>query len=137
MREAEHILETRRWLKYASEDLHTAQVIIKEPTIAYRHVCWLAQQSAEKSIKAILIFLQIDFHRIHDLDALRNLIPEGWSVKAKFPDIAILTEWAVEARYPGNWQEANLSDATFAVKQAEDISDTVLSDFMIHELKIS
>ena len=136
MSEAEHILETRRWLKYADEDLHTAQVIIKEPTIAYRHVCWLAQQSVEKSIKAILIFLQIEFHRIHDLDALRNLIPESWSVKAKFPDLAILTEWAVEARYPGNWQEANLSDAKFAVKQAGDISDTVLSDFMIHGLKI-
>jgi len=58
------------------------------------------------------------------------------SEKAKFPDLAILTEWAVEARYPGNWQEANLSDAKFAVKQAGDISDTVLSDFMIHGLKI-
>jgi HEPN domain-containing protein len=135
MSEAEHILETRRWLKDAGEDLHTAQVIIKEPTIAYRHVCWLAQQSAEKSIKAVLIFLQIDFHRVHDLDALQNLIPDGWSVKVKFPDLAILTEWAVEARYPGNWPEANLLDAKFAVKQAGDIFDAVLSDFMVHGLK--
>lgn len=37
MSEAEHILETRRWLKYAGEDLHTAQVIINEQTIACRH----------------------------------------------------------------------------------------------------
>jgi HEPN domain-containing protein len=137
MNEAEHILETRRWLKYAGEDLHTAQVIISEPTIACRHVCWLAQQSAEKSIKAILIFLQIDYHRTHDLDALRNLVPDGWPVKAKFPDLAILTEWAVEERYPGNWQEASLSDAQFALKQAGDIFDTVLSDFMIRGLKIA
>ena len=60
MSETEYVIETRRWLKYAREDLHTAQVIISEPTIAYRHVCWLAQQCAEKAIKAILIYLQIE-----------------------------------------------------------------------------
>jgi len=136
MSEPERILETQRWIKYASEDLHAAQIIISEPTIAHRHVCWLAQQSAEKSIKAVLIFLQIDFHRIHDLDALRNLIPDDWSVKARFPDLAILTEWAVEARYPGNWQEANESDARFAIKQAEEILDTVKTDFAIQGLRM-
>jgi hypothetical protein len=65
------------------------------------------------------------------------LLPDGWSVREKFPDLAILTEWAVEARYPGNWQEANLTDAQFAVKQAGEIFDTVLSDFALHGLKIS
>lgn len=78
-----------------------------------------------------MIFLQIDFHRIHDLDALRNLIPDDWSVKARFPDLAILTERAVEARYPGDWQEANESDASFAIKQAEEILDTIKTDFAI------
>lgn len=135
MSETEYVIETRRWLKYAREDLHTAQVIISEPTIAYRHVCWLAQQCAEKAIKAILIYLQIEFHRIHDLDALRDLIPEGWSVKTRFPDLAILTEWAVEARYPGDWQEASEADARFAVQQAEKILDAVLTDFAVRELK--
>jgi HEPN domain-containing protein len=131
----EHILETERWLKYAGEDLHAAQVIIGEPTIAYRHACWLAQQAAEKAIKSILIFLQIDFHRIHDLDALRNLIPDGWSVKTEFPDLAVLTEWAVEARYPGDWQEANEADARFAVEQATAILDTIKTDFALRWTK--
>lgn len=136
MSEPEHILETRRWLKFAREDLHAAQVIIKEPTIAYRHVCWLAQQAAEKSIKSILVFLQIDFHRIHDLDALRNLLPDDWIVKERFPDLAALTEWAVEARYPGEWQEANESDARLAVNQANDILDAIQTDFAVHGLTV-
>lgn len=136
MSEPEYMIDTRRWLKYAQEDLHTAQVIIGDATIAYRHVCWLAQQCAEKAIKAILIYLQIEFHRIHDLDALRNLAPEDWLVRTKFPDLAILTEWAVEARYPGDWQEASESDARFAVQQAADILDAVLTDFAAHGLKI-
>jgi hypothetical protein len=69
------------------------------------------------------------------LDALRDLIPEGWSVKTRFPDLAILTEWAVEARYPGDWQEASEADARFAVQQAEKILDAVLTDFAVRELK--
>jgi hypothetical protein len=42
----------------------------------------------------------------HNLDALRNLLPPGWSVKQEHPDLAELTAWAVEARYPGDWPEA-------------------------------
>ncbi len=135
MSEAEHILETRRWLKYAREDLHAAQVILGDATVAYRHVCWLAQQCAEKALKSVLIYLQIEFHRIHDLDALRNLIPDGWSVRTRFPDLAVLTEWAVEARYPGDWAEASESDARFAVRQAQGILEAVLADFAAHGLR--
>lgn len=135
MSEPEHVIEARRWLRYAREDLHTAQVIIGDATIAYRHVCWLAQQCAEKALKSVLIYLQIEFHRIHDLDALRDLIPGEWSVRTKFPDLAILTEWAVEARYPGNWTEASETDARFAVQQAEQLLDTVLKDFVVRGLK--
>lgn len=40
----------------------------------------------------------------------------------------------MEARYPGNWQEANESDARFAIKQAEEILDTVKTDFAIQGL---
>jgi hypothetical protein len=82
------------------------------------------------------VFLQIDFHRIHDLDALRNLLPNDWSMKAKFPDLAALTEWAVEARYPGDWQEANQSDARFAVNQASEILDAIKTDFAVHGLTV-
>lgn len=52
--------------------------MIEQEGMIPRHVCWLAQQATEKALKAILVFLQIDFPRRHDLDALRNLIPDGW-----------------------------------------------------------
>ncbi len=58
------------------------------------------------AIKAALIFLQIDFPRRHDLDALRNLLPGGWLLKDSLPDLAELTKWAAEAYYPGDRQEA-------------------------------
>ena len=81
-----------------------------------RHICWLSQQSAGKAIKAILVFLAIEFPRRHDLDALRNLVPNDWQVKTEHADLAMLTEWAVEARYPGDWPDATAADARAAVE---------------------
>ena len=71
--------------------------IAEGKNIPARHACWLAQQAAEKAIKAVLVFLQIDFPRRHDLDALRNLVPDGWQVRVEQLSLAGLTEWAVEA----------------------------------------
>jgi HEPN domain-containing protein len=106
--------------------------MLNQPAIAPRHACWLAQQAAEKAIKAVLVFLQLDFPRRHDLDALRNLVPNGWQLKDDHPDLAELTEWAVEARYPGNWPEATPEDARTAVGQAKGVCASVTEDLKRH-----
>ena len=87
--------EATRWLRYAEEDLIAAETLLGQPHVVPRHACWLAQQAAEKALKAVLVFLQIDFPRSHDLDALRNLVPDGRQLKVDHPDLASLTEWAV------------------------------------------
>ncbi len=132
MNEAEYWVETRRWLRYAYEDLCAAEATLNVPGVRPRHACWLAQQAAEKALKAILVFLQIDFPYRHDLDVLRNLISDGWEVKTAYPDLAVLTEWAVEARYPGGWSEAVATDAGGAIAQARAIFETVRVDLARH-----
>jgi len=127
MNDAERWAEARRWLIYAEEDLAAARALSESG--AARHVCWLAQQAAEKTLKAILVFLQTDFPFWHDLDALRNLIPEGWRVKQGYPDLAELTQWAVESRYPGNWPTAGEHDSEAAIEQARGIYQSVCRDF--------
>jgi HEPN domain-containing protein len=93
-----------------------------------RHVCWLAQQAAEKALKAILIFEQLEYPRRHDLDLLFNLIPAGWSVRNEQVDLAGLTEWSMEARYPGDWADATDGDARLAVNTARVVVDAVMRD---------
>jgi HEPN domain-containing protein len=126
--------EVHRWLNYAREDLQVAQSILDSEDSHPRHVCWLAQQAVEKALKSVLIFSQIDFPFTHDLDRLRNLLPEGWQVKANFPDFAELTQWAVEARYPSDMPEASADDAQRAAKQANAVLETVTSDLKKHSL---
>jgi len=74
--------EAQRWLRFATEDLDAAQRMLADRSSAPRHVCWHAQQAAERALKAALVLEGIDFPFTHDLNALRNLLPDSWSVRA-------------------------------------------------------
>jgi len=128
--------EIRRWLRFAREDLEGAEALLAEGDFIPRHACWLAQQAAEKALKAALVAQQVDFPFRHDLDALRNLLPDGWNVKTQHPDLAELTEWAVEARYPGDWPDATVDDARRAAEQARGVRDCVLADLVQHGIQL-
>jgi HEPN domain-containing protein len=93
-----------------------------------RLTCSLSQQSAEKSLKAALIALDFEPPRIHDLTTLLGQIPGDWYVRELSADLAELTSWAVEARYPADMPEATLSQAEIAVVQAEHVLERVTSD---------
>ncbi|MCY3905167.1 MAG: HEPN domain-containing protein [Caldilineaceae bacterium] len=95
--------KAQRWLRFATENLDAAQRMLADRSSAPRHVCWHAQQAAERALKAALAPEGIDFPFTHDLNALRNLLPASWTVRAEHVDMAELTEWAVQARYPGEW----------------------------------
>ena len=128
MNDPDHVAETQRWLRYADEDISAADAMLERAPFPPRHVCWLAQQAAEKALKAALIFLQVDFPRRHDLDSLRLLVPPGWRVQADLTDLSELTEWAVEARYPGEWPDATAEDARVALSQARRVLAAVAAD---------
>ena len=120
--------EARRWLDYDHSDLAAAQALLEQPDSFPRQVCFLAQQAAEKALKAALVLAGADVPRSHDLDALRNLLPEGWRTKAEHPDLAALSIWAVDARYPSDNPDAVQSDAQFAVAEAQAIWEAIRSE---------
>ena len=93
-----------------------------------RQACWLAQQAAEKAVKGALVFLHIDFPKSHDLDLLRRFVPEDWRLKTAPEDLAELSEWSVEARYPGDWAEATVADAQRAVALAQEVMQILVGD---------
>ncbi len=121
MATADRLADTARWLRYAEEDLITAETYLKDPRVPPRQSCWHAQQAAEKALKAVLIFLQIDFRRTHDLNVLRDLLPKSWQLKTVLPNLEDLNQWAVAARYPDDLREATEADASEAVEQARAV----------------
>ena len=129
---ADRLADTARWLRYAEEDLITAETLLRQPHVPPRQACWFAQQAAEKALKAALIFSQIDFRRTHDLDVLRDLLPERWKLKTELPNLGNLNKWAVEARYPEAAQEATNADASTAVEHARAVWTSVSTELTQH-----
>ena len=127
MNDRERVREARRWLHFAREDLDVAKELLRRGRI--RHVCFCAQQSAEKALKAALVLDGLEVPHIHDLNAVRNRLPDSWSVKREHPDLAELTVWAAESRYPGDWQEATEDDANRAVSQARGVCNSIAVEF--------
>ena len=136
MQTADRLADTARWLRYAEEDLITAETLLKQPQVPPRQSCWHAQQAAEKALKAALIFLQIDFHRTHNLNVLRDLLPESWQLKTAPSNLGDLNKWAVEARYPAGMQEATTADASTAVEQARAVWTSVSTTLTEHGFHI-
>jgi HEPN domain-containing protein len=117
--------DAKIWMEYSESDLRAAQILLESEEFFPRQIRFLAQQCAEKAIKAVLVFEEIDFPRNHDLDRLRDLIPDGWKVKVQFPDLAELTIWSVESRYPGNTPDVTENEARETLRLAEAVFGTV------------
>ena len=120
--------EARRWMQYAKSDLDAAYTLLERGDFFPRQICFLAQQTSEKALKAILIFLEIPFPKTHDLDRIRELIPEGWHVKEKFPQLYDLSIWAVESRYPSDTPDVVEQEALETLQLAESVFDAVKAE---------
>lgn len=122
--------------------------ILRRPDVGYamrlktstRLKPWLGgpilRRAMPASFKAVLVFLRIDFPRVHDLDTLRALVPQDWPFRDEHLRLGGLTEWAIEARYPGTWTDATAADAEKAVRQARAVWDSIERDLMAHGLEV-
>ena len=54
-------------------------------------------------------------------------------MKTDCPDLADLTIWSVQARYPGDIPDIVLADAEAAAKQARPVYESVLSNITFSE----
>ncbi len=78
--------------------------------------------------EARLIGRGIAFPRIHDLLALRALLPSDMPAGLDDDQLAELSAWAIEARYPGDLPDATVADARAAVAGAQAIIDAAHGD---------
>jgi HEPN domain-containing protein len=94
--------DPKEWLNRARSNLARARGGINLPDVYLEDLCFDAQQAAEKAIKALLIHLEVRFPYIHDLGQLLALVEQaGRTVPEQVKEAARLSDYAVEARYPG------------------------------------
>ncbi len=95
--------DTAEWIKKAEADfISMMREMNATKELNYDLVCFLAQQSAEKYLKALLCENSVPFPKTHDLNELSALLPKRFEFPESFsPTISRLDRYAVEFRYPG------------------------------------
>ena len=108
------------WLRYAQADLDLARVPLPKRGM-YELLCFLVQQAAEKSIKAVLVSAGVEFPRTHDLQALVDLLPAKIHRSTALNVVARLTAYAVSSCYPGEEEPVTEEEYREALQLAEAV----------------
>ena len=116
------------WLGFAIGDLEAARSQPGRRTRP-RIVGFHSQQAAEKALKAALVLAGVDPPRTHDLEDLRNRLPGNWRVKRSPPDLARLSAFATDSRYPDDITPVSPIESATAVRQAIAVVRRVREDF--------
>lgn len=108
-----------QWLAKAEDDFRVAEHLVTEGAYFLGAVGFHAQQAAEKFLKALLVWHQVEFPKTHDLDELLDLAATVDSHLAEsFRPIVVLTPYGVDARYPSDFPRITPVEAKKAVELA-------------------
>ena len=120
---------TREWISKAEGDWSAANLLFRaHRNTNYDATCFHAQQCAEKYLKARLEEAGVATGKTHDLAKLLSLIlPVESSWKILRQDLIVLTDFAVDYRYPGS--SATKTDAKDAVKRCMKVRLVIRRSF--------
>ena len=127
----------RQWIQKAENDLRNAEHTLKlKKSCPFDTVCFHAQQCAEKYLKALLLSRSISFRPVHDLRVLAELIPAEIELGLKMGPLFMLTQYAVETRYPEEEEEPiTREEAKQAVAIARKVREAVRANLPKKALK--
>lgn len=111
--------DPREWISRARSNLVQAKT--PQSGVYLEDLCFQARQAAEKSFKALLLAREGSFPYTHDLARLIGLVEENEEVPERIRQAARLTDYAVEARYPGVAEPVTEEEYRKAVELAEDV----------------
>ena len=109
-----------QWIIHAESDLRLGRLGANDPSVLREQVCFHAQQTAEKALKAVLLSMEIEFPYTHDIKGLLRIAEtSGVVIPPAIQQAALLTPYAVETRYPGDWMDITESEMQEALQTAE------------------
>ena len=116
-------LETANiWFKRAKSNMARAKAGRVSSEILYEDLCFDAQQSVEKALKSLCVIYEIIFPKTHDIAYLIELLEKkNLIVPNDVQNAKILTGYAVETRYPGDYEPVDENDYLKAIEIAEKV----------------
>ena len=118
------------WIRKAENDLLAVDNNLAAAQIPFDVVCYHCQQTAEKYLKGLLVFLGAQPSRTHDLLAL---LQEARTFLTAAPTdsveraCVVLNPYAIEVRYPDDQSNPTAEDSAEARQAAETVRQWVRS----------
>ncbi len=107
------------WLERARSDLALARAALNTPEVWLEDACFHAQQCAEKALKGLLVQCSVAFPRTHAIELLLDLLLDaGIALPDEVNEAFVLTQYAVETRYPGAWEPVTVEETRTAIDTA-------------------
>lgn len=105
------------WMERSKSSLKIAQ-IENNNGIYYEDLCFQAQQSVEKALKALLIKKGLEPKRTHNLIVILQDVMNHYKVPEDLKNIIILNDYAVQTRYPGDYTPVDKEEYSKAISIA-------------------
>lgn len=110
------------WLTRAKSNMARAKAGRVSSEILYEDLCFDAQQAVEKALKSLCVIYEIVFPKTHDIAYLIELLEEkNVTVPEDVQNGKILTGYAVETRYPGDYEPVYEDDYFKAIEIADKV----------------
>jgi len=118
---------TGEWLHKAQMDLQAAEVLLSDDPPLLFPSCFHSQQAAEKYLKAVLVHHGVDFPKTHDIQEILDLLaPINPRLVQSVQDTIVLTQYAVETRYPTELPDPDENETTAALALAGKVRNAVM-----------
>ena len=128
--------QSRRESKVAESNYRVIQQLLKMgEDCPLDAVCNHSQQCVEKYLKARLLYISIEFPKIHDIAAIIKLLPPGSNIPLFGSEQEKLTDYAWMGRYPGDWEPVNRQQADVAAALAAKVRTAIRAGFPMEVLK--
>jgi HEPN domain-containing protein len=82
-------------------------------------LCFHAQQAVEKSLKAVLAYLNVPVPGTHNIEAIIETLANYVEIPSEIREFDELTLYAVGTRYPGDYEPVSENEYREASAKAE------------------
>ena len=115
-----------QWIEKADEDRLVVHQLFEADSIARGTIGFHCQQAAEKYLKAFLIFHGIEPERTHNLEFLLARCSDIDTIFSAI-DLLNLTDYGVEARYPGDFLEPTVGEIKELIQVVDKIREKLMT----------
>ena len=120
--EADEVSPAERWFRLAEQDLEAAKVLLADGSSAMRIVAFLAQQAAEKALKAGIISVGLHPPHVHGLRQLYGtLASHAPDLAVEIEDLDLLDPWVIDGRYAADLPDVSTTEASDLLGAAERV----------------